>query len=119
MPHSYFEWFEHGTIWHNDMLKTEISCTCLPLNAQGDFYRQSLADFVPFRDLSVWDAQRAKNHCRVQGEACFVVQIQDGQIYILDEKMGFQSRDLLAKHRRNTMAQQVASHDGRVPKATD
>lgn len=72
-----------------------ISCTCLPLNPQGDFYRQSLADFVPFLDLSVWDAQRAKNHCRVQGEACFVVQIQDGQIYILDEKTGFQSRDLL------------------------
>ena len=72
-----------------------ISCTCLPLNPQGDFYRQSLADFVPFLGLSVWDAQRAKNHCRVQGEACFVVQIQDGQIYILDEKTGFQSRDLL------------------------
>eukprot|EP00435_Cladocopium_sp_Y103_P018064 s1799_g4.t1 len=79
----------------------------------GDFYRQSVADFAPFHNLSLWDAQRAKNHCRVQGEACFVVQIQDGQIYILDEKLGFQSRNRLSM----AMLQRMAAKFGPLPDA--
>lgn len=52
-----------------------------------------LEDFAPFQNLSLWDAQRVKNSCRFHNSAaCFVVQIKDGQIYIAEEKPGFQSR---------------------------
>eukprot|EP00434_Breviolum_minutum_P000045 symbB.v1.2.000038.t1/scaffold12.1/size699752/18 len=62
---------------------------------RADFYAQSERDFAPFHHLSILDAQRAKNNCRAQGEACFVVQIYDNEIYISEEQQGFQSRNQL------------------------
>ncbi|CAK9035759.1 unnamed protein product [Durusdinium trenchii] len=61
----------------------------------SDFYEQGFRDFEPFHELSSWDAQRVRNNCRVQGEACFVVQIKDGKMYVAEEQAGFQSRNHL------------------------
>jgi len=78
-----------------------------------DFYEQAERDFAPFHGLSAWDAQRARNVCRAQGAACFLVQISDGQVYVSEEQSGFQSRNRL------TMAflQRVASKLGPLPDA--
>lgn len=83
----------HLASWHLVIASTELPSRCTRFGK--DFYAQSERDFAPFHHLSILDAQRAKNNCRAQGEACFVVQIYDNEIYISEEQQGFQSRNQL------------------------
>ncbi|CAE8612973.1 unnamed protein product [Polarella glacialis] len=78
-----------------------------------DFYAQAERDFAPFHSLNDWDAQRSKNLCRLRGEACFVVQIMDGQVYISNQQVGFQSRNRLTM----AMLQRVSTKFGPLPDA--
>eukprot|EP00439_Symbiodinium_sp_Y106_P040409 s4733_g4.t4 len=78
-----------------------------------DFFEQAERDFLPFHELTPWDAQRAKNLCRSSGQACFVVQIRNGQVFILEEQPGFQSRNRLTM----AMLHRVSTKFGPLPDA--
>ncbi|CAE7268186.1 POGLUT1 [Symbiodinium natans] len=70
-------------------------------------------DFRPFHQLSAWDAERTKHLCRSNGQACFVVQIRNGQVFISEEQPGFQSRNRLTM----AMLHRVSAKFGPLPDA--
>ncbi|CAE7354610.1 POGLUT1 [Symbiodinium sp. KB8] len=78
-----------------------------------DFFEQAERDFLPFHGLTPWDSQRAKNLCRSSGQACFVVQVRNGQVFISEEQPGFQSRSRLTM----AMLHRVSTKFGPLPDA--